>query len=120
VLSLPWQLNDRSALHDVPLYREFSKLDGATARLPDKTHNLAVDMLRVVNDLLRGLMLRSGTAVGSPTGSSLCMLQTHSAPRLHQLPPRQPQVPKREQRDDPRRGLRQPSIAHLRQPEPPL
>ncbi len=64
------------ALHDVPLYREFAKLDGATDRLPDETtilrfrhllekHNLAVDMLRVVNDLLqhRGLMLRSGTAV---------------------------------------------------------
>jgi IS5 family transposase len=64
------------ALHDVPLYREFAKLDGATARLPDETtilrfrhllekHNMAVDMLRVVNDLLqhRGLMLRSGTAV---------------------------------------------------------
>lgn len=64
------------ALHDVPLYREFVKLDGVTARLPDEStilrfrhllekHNLAVDMLRVVNDLLqhRGLMLRSGTAV---------------------------------------------------------
>lgn len=64
------------ALHDVPLYREFAKLDSVTARLPDETtilrfrhllerHNLAVDMLRVVNDLLqhRGLMLRSGTAV---------------------------------------------------------
>jgi IS5 family transposase len=64
------------ALHDVPLYREFAKLDGVTARLPDEStilrfrhllekHNLAVDMLRVVNDLLqhRGLMLRSGTAV---------------------------------------------------------
>ncbi len=64
------------ALHDVPLYREFAKLEGVTSRLPDETtilrfrhllekHNLAVDMLRVVNDLLqhRGLMLRSGTAV---------------------------------------------------------
>ena len=64
------------ALHDVPLYREFVKLDGALARLPDETtilrfrhllekHDLAVDMLRVVNDLLQhqGLMLRSGTAV---------------------------------------------------------
>jgi IS5 family transposase len=64
------------ALHDVPLYREFAKLDGATARLPDETtilrfrhllekHDLAVDMLRVVNDLLqhKGLMLRTGTAV---------------------------------------------------------
>jgi IS5 family transposase len=62
------------ALHDVPLYREFAKR--VTARLPDETtilrfrhllerHHLAVDMLRVVNDLLqpKGLMLRSGTAV---------------------------------------------------------
>jgi IS5 family transposase len=64
------------ALHDVPLYREFARLEGATARLPDETtilrfrhllerHDLAVDMLRVVNDLLqhKGLMLRTGTAV---------------------------------------------------------
>ncbi len=64
------------ALHDVPLYCEFAKLDGAAVRLPDETtilrfrhllerHDLAADMLRVVNDLLqhKGLMLRSGTAV---------------------------------------------------------
>jgi len=64
------------ALHDVPLYREFARLDDAAARLPDETtilrfrhllekHSLAVDMLRVVNDLLlrKGLMLRNGTAV---------------------------------------------------------
>ena len=64
------------ALHDVPLYREFARLDGATARLPDETtilrfrhllerHDLAADMLRVVNDLLqhKGLLLRTGTAV---------------------------------------------------------
>lgn len=64
------------ALHDVPLYREFARLDGATARLPDETtilrfrhllerHDLAADMLRVVNDILqaKGLMMRTGTAV---------------------------------------------------------
>ena len=64
------------ALHDVPLYREFAKLDDAQARLPDETtilrfrhllerHDLAKDMLRLVNDLLgaKGLMLRTGTAV---------------------------------------------------------
>lgn len=64
------------ALHDVPLYREFAKCDGAMARLPDETtilrfrhllerHNLAPDMLRLVNDILqaKGLMLRTGTAV---------------------------------------------------------
>lgn len=44
------------ALHDVPPYREFGKLDGATARLPDETtilsfrhllekHDLAVDSM---------------------------------------------------------------------------
>lgn len=60
----------------MPLYREFAKLDGITARLHDETtilrfrhllerHDLAVDMLRVVNDLLqaKGFMLRTGTAV---------------------------------------------------------
>jgi IS5 family transposase len=64
------------ALHDVPLYREFARLDTAMARLPDEStilrfrhlleeHNLAVDMLRVVNDILqaKGLMMRTGTAV---------------------------------------------------------
>jgi len=64
------------ALHDVPLYREFAKLGDARARLPDETtllrfrhllerHNLAPDMLRLVNDILlaKGLMLRTGTAV---------------------------------------------------------
>lgn len=64
------------ALHDVPLYREFARLDSVAARLPGETtilrfrhllegHNLAVDMLRVVNDLLqhKGLMMRTGTAV---------------------------------------------------------
>jgi IS5 family transposase len=64
------------ALHDVPLYREFAKCGDAMARLPDETtilrfrhllerHNLAPDMLRLVNDILlaKGLMLRTGTAV---------------------------------------------------------
>ncbi|MDQ2734752.1 MAG: IS5 family transposase [Pseudomonadota bacterium] len=64
------------ALHDVPLYREFAKIGMGMARLPDETtilrfrhllerHNLAPDMLRLVNDLLqhKGLMLRTGTAV---------------------------------------------------------
>ena len=58
------------------LRREFAKLEGVTARLPDETtilrfrhllerHELAVDMLRVVNDILqaKGLMMRTGTAV---------------------------------------------------------
>ena len=64
------------ALHDVTLYREFARLGEARSRLPDETtilrfrhllerHDLAPDMLRLVNDLLqaKGLMLRTGTAV---------------------------------------------------------
>jgi IS5 family transposase len=64
------------ALHDTPLFREFAKIDQGVARLPDETtilrfrhllerHNLAPDMLRLVNDILgaKGLMLRTGTVV---------------------------------------------------------
>jgi IS5 family transposase len=64
------------ALHDVPVFREFSKLDDAAARMPDETtilrfrhllekHDLAVDMLRVVNDILqaKGLLMKKGTVV---------------------------------------------------------
>src|SRR3954470_20470266 len=64
------------SLHDMPVFREFAKLPEGTARLPDETtilrfrhllerHDLAVDMLRVVNDILqaKGLMMRTGTAV---------------------------------------------------------
>ena len=87
------------ALHDVPLYREFARLDGATARLPDETtilrfrhllekHNLAVDMLRVVNDLLqrKGLMMRTGTAVDatliSAPSSTKTLVATQTPPPM--------------------------------------
>jgi len=64
------------ALHDIPLYREFAGLGDGVSRLPDEStilrfrhlleeHDLAADMLRVVNDILqaKGLLLRAGTAV---------------------------------------------------------
>ncbi len=64
------------ALHDTPLFREFAKIGEGVLRLPDETtilrfrhllerHNLAPDMLRLVNDILgaKGLMLRTGTVV---------------------------------------------------------
>ena len=64
------------ALHDTPLFREFAKTDQGVTRLPDETtilrfrhllerHNLAPDMLRLVNDILgaKGLLLRTGTVV---------------------------------------------------------
>jgi IS5 family transposase len=64
------------ALHDVPMYLDFAGLSRGTARIPDETtilrfrhllekHDLAMDMLRVVNDMLqnKGLMLKTGTVV---------------------------------------------------------
>ncbi len=64
------------ALHDTPVFREFAKIDQGVARLPDETtilrfrhllerHDLAPDMLRLVNDILgaKGLLLRTGTVV---------------------------------------------------------
>ena len=64
------------ALHDVPLYREFAKLDGATARLPDETtilnfrhlleaNDLADDIFKAVNTHLarKGLLLKKGSIV---------------------------------------------------------
>lgn len=64
------------ALHDVPMYREFTGLDISLTRLPDETtilrfrhllerHQLAGPMLAAINELLRskGLMLRAGTVV---------------------------------------------------------
>lgn len=63
------------ALHDMPVFREFARLDDVS-RLPDETtilrfrhllerHDLATDMLRVVNDILqaKGLMMKKGTVV---------------------------------------------------------
>ncbi len=64
------------ALHDVPLYREFTDLEGAMRRLPDEStilrfrhlleeHGLAAPMLATVNRVLqeRGLTLKTGTVV---------------------------------------------------------
>lgn len=88
------------ALHDVPLYAEFARLDGAMRRLPDETtilrfrhllekHNLAPDMLRVVNDLLinKGLLLKAGTAVDATlihAPSSTKNASGERDPQMHQ------------------------------------
>ncbi len=65
----------KEAFFDIPLYREFAKLD-AHGRLPDEStilrfhhrleeHKLAVQILATVNELLtrKGLLLKVGTAV---------------------------------------------------------
>ena len=64
------------ALHDMPVFREFAKFEDGLQRLPDETtilrfrhllekHDLATDMLRVVNDILqaKGLTMKKGTVV---------------------------------------------------------
>ena len=64
------------ALHDIPLYREFAKLDAGITRLPDEStilrfrhmleqNDLGAQRLAAVNAKLidRGLMLKTGTVV---------------------------------------------------------
>ena len=64
------------ALHDIPLYREFAKLDAGITRLPDEStilrfrhmleqNDLGAQILATVNAKLidRGLMLKTGTVV---------------------------------------------------------
>lgn len=88
------------ALHDMPVYREFAKLDGVLDRLPDEStilrfrhllekHDLATDMLRIVNDLLayKGLLLKSGTAVDATlisAPSSTKNVEGKRDPEMHQ------------------------------------
>ena len=88
------------ALHDIPLYLEFSGLGSGANRIPDETtilrfrhllekHDLAVDMLRVVNDLLghKGLLLRTGTAVDATLISAASSTKNKTGerdPEMHQ------------------------------------
>lgn len=64
------------ALHDIPLYREFARLDAGMSRLPDEStilrfrhlleeHALAQPILNAVNTVLEkaGLMVKTGTIV---------------------------------------------------------
>mgnify|MGYP000314119023 CR=1 FL=1 len=102
-LQLWWNLSDpamEEALHDMPVYREFAKLDGVLDRLPDEStilrfrhllekHDLATDMLRIVNDLLayKGLLLKSGTAVDATlisAPSSTKNAEGKRDPEMHQ------------------------------------
>jgi IS5 family transposase len=111
------------ALHDVPLYREFAELDGAIERLPDETtilrfrhllerHDLAVDMLRVVNDLLqhKGLMLRAGTAVDATLISAPTRCRAKSHQNGHSDRVREANKAWSRQRLETKRGGQQPSM----------
>jgi transposase, IS5 family len=88
------------ALHDMPVFREFAKLPEGATRLPDETtilrfrhllerNDLAVDMLRVVNDILqaKGLMMKKGTVVDATliaAPSSTKNAEGERDPEMHQ------------------------------------
>jgi IS5 family transposase len=88
------------ALHDMPVFREFAKLPEGATRLPDETtilrfrhllerHDLAADMLRVVNDILqaKGLMMKKGTVVDATliaAPSSTKNAEGERDPEMHQ------------------------------------
>jgi IS5 family transposase len=81
------------ALHDMPVFREFAK-PGDVARLPDETtilrfrhllekHDLATDMLRVVNDILqaKGLLMKKckvvdATLIAAPSSTKNASMQS--------------------------------------------
>lgn len=85
----------------MPLYREFAGLGDGVSRLPDETtilrfrhlleaHDLAADMLRVVNDILqaKGLMLRTGTVMDATlisAPSSTENAEGERDPEMHQV-----------------------------------
>ena len=87
------------ALHDTPLFREFTGLNWGN-RLPDETtilrfrrlletHKLAPQILQVVNDLLssKGLLLRAGTVVDATLISAPSSTKNSSGERdleMHQ------------------------------------
>ena len=90
----------KEALHDVPLYCKFARLDAGITRLPDEStilrfrhlleqHQLAPQILATVNARLmaRGLMFKSGTVVDATliaTPSSTKNKDGQRDPEMHQ------------------------------------
>ena len=88
------------ALYDVPLYREFARLDAGMSRLPDEStilrfrhllesHNLSPKLLATINALLadKGLLLKAGTAVDATLIAAPSSTKNQSGerdPEMHQ------------------------------------
>ena len=88
------------ARHDMPEFRDFAKLCDGVERFPDETtilrfrdqlekHDLAADMLRVVNDILqaKGLTMKKGTVVDATliaAPSSTKNAEGERDPEMHQ------------------------------------
>ena len=89
------------ALYDIPLYRQFARLDLGNSRLPDEStllrfrhlleaHNLAAKMLLVINTTLaaQGLMLKTGSVVDATlidAPSSTKNKDGKRGPEMHQV-----------------------------------
>lgn len=88
------------ALHDIPLYREFARLDAGMSRLPDEStilrfrhlleaHNLSLQILATVNATLaaKSLLLKSGTVVDATLIAAPSSTKNSSGerdPEMHQ------------------------------------
>jgi IS5 family transposase len=88
------------ALHDVPLYREFSGLDAGITRLPDEStilrfrhlleaNDLSQQLLATINATLatKGLMLKTGTVVDATLIAAPSSTKNNSGerdPEMHQ------------------------------------
>lgn len=88
------------ALHYVPLYREFARLDAGMSRMPDEStilrfrhfleaHQLGAALLATVNAELsrKGLLLRQGTVVDATLIAAPCSTKNQSGerdPDMHQ------------------------------------
>lgn len=88
------------ALHDVPLYREFARLDAGITRLPDEStilrfrhlleaNELSVQLLATINATLaaKGLMLKTGTVVDATLIAAPSSTKNSSGerdPEMHQ------------------------------------
>jgi IS5 family transposase len=88
------------ALHDIPLYREFAKLDAGITRLPDEStilrfrhlleeQDLGMQIVATVNARLmgRGLMLKAGTVVDATLIAAPSSTKNKSGqrdPEMHQ------------------------------------
>lgn len=88
------------ALHDVPLYREFARLDAGATRLPDEStilrfrhllesNNLSIQLFGAINAILatKGFMLKTGTVVDATLIAAPSSTKNRSGerdPEMHQ------------------------------------
>jgi IS5 family transposase len=86
------------SLHDIPLHREFAKLDAGVSRLPDEStilrfrhllekHELSAKILSTINAILanHGLLLKAGTVVDATLIAAPSSTKNKSGERDHEM-----------------------------------